>query len=274
MLVLETDPDVRVIVITGVGKAFCAGGDIKDMASGDLSVVRSIDDKIRELQHRQDTLTLRLFELPKPTIAALPGAAAGAGVSIALACDIRIGGTSAFYASGYGAVGLSGDYGGSWQLTQLVGPAKAKEIYFTGRRVQADEALALGLLNEVVADEDLQARAKELATQIANGPPLAIGYMKENINRATQADFKTCLDWEADRLIRVAQTEDHKEAVRAFIEKRASLQRNLIVLGPIGLIIEAGDYIGAAIAKCLGDGGFHVDMTAFGVTAMVKYNAC
>ena len=238
LLVLETDPDVRVIVITGVGKAFCAGGDIKDMASGDLSVERSIDDKIRELQHRQDTLTLRLFELPEPTIAALPGAAAGAGVSIALACDIRIGGTSAFYASGYGAVGLSGDYGGSWQLTQLVGPAKAKEIYFTGRRVQADETLALGLLNEVVADEDLQARAKELATQIANGPPLAIGYMKENINRATQADFKTCLDWEADRLIRVAQTEDHKEAVRAFIEKRASLQRNLIVLGPIGLIIE------------------------------------
>ena len=221
LLVLEADPAVRVVVITGVGKAFCAGGDIKDMAAGDLSAGRSIDDRIRELQQRQQTLTLRLFELAKPTIAALPGAAAGAGMCIALACDIRIGGTSAFYAPGYAAVGLSGDYGGSWQLTQLVGPAKAKEIYFTGRRVQAEEALALGLLNEIVADDDLPARTKELAAQIANGPPLAIRYMKQNINRATQADFKTCLDWEADRLVRVAQTEDHKEAVRAFVEKNA-----------------------------------------------------
>jgi enoyl-CoA hydratase/carnithine racemase len=220
LLLLEADPDVRVIVITGVGTAFCAGGDVKGMAGGGKAVERSIDEKIRDLQHRQQTLTLRLFELAKPTIAALPGAAAGAGMSIALACDIRIGGTSAFYAPGFGAVGLSGDYGGSWQLTQIVGPARAKEIYFTGRRVQAEEALALGLLNEVVADDDLRARTKELAAQIANGPPLAIRYMKQNINRATQADFKTCLDWEADRLVRVAQTEDHKEAVRAFIEKR------------------------------------------------------
>jgi 2-(1,2-epoxy-1,2-dihydrophenyl)acetyl-CoA isomerase len=165
-------------------------------------------------------LTLRLFELPKPTIAALPGAVAGAGMSIALACDIRIGSETAFYTPGFGAVGLSGDYGGSWQLTQLVGPAKAKEIYFTGRRVQADEALSLGLLNEVV-EGDVMTRARELARQIANGPPQAISYMKQNINRAAQADFKTCLDWEADRLVRVAQTDDHKEAVCAFIEKRA-----------------------------------------------------
>lgn len=219
LLVLEADADVRVIILTGVGKAFCAGGDVKGMASG-APDDRSLDDKIRTLQHRQQTLTLRLHELAKPTIAALPGAAAGAGMSIALACDIRIGASSAFFAPGFGAIGLSGDYGGSWQLTQIVGPAKAKEIYFTGRRVLAEEALALGLLNEVVADEDLAARSAELAKQIASGPPLAIRYMKQNINRATQADFKTCLDWEADRLVRVAQTQDHKEAVRAFVEKR------------------------------------------------------
>ena len=217
LLTLEADGDVRVIILTGVGKAFCAGGDVKGM--GRAPDTRSVDQKIRELQHRQQTLALRLYELPKPTIAALPGAAAGAGMSIALACDLRIGSTEAFYAPGFAAVGLSGDYGGSWQLTQLVGPAKAKEIYFTGRRVQADEALALGLLNEVV-EGDVMERVKELARQIANGPPLAIQYMKQNINRATQADFRTCLDWEADRLIRSAQTEDHKEAVRAFIEKR------------------------------------------------------
>lgn len=219
LLTLEADVDTRVIILTGVGKAFCAGGDVKGMGGGEPDL-RSVDEKIRELQHRQQTLTLRLFELPKPTIAALPGAAAGAGMSIALACDIRIGSTSAFYAPGFAAVGLSGDYGGSWQLTQLVGPAKAKEIYFTGRRILSDEAHTLGLLNEVV-EGDVMIRAREMARQIANGPPQAIRFMKQNINRATQADFKTCLDWEADRLVRVAQTEDHKEAVRAFIEKRA-----------------------------------------------------
>jgi len=223
LLVLEKDSDVRVIILTGVGKAFCAGGDVKGMGGGGPDT-RTVDEKIRELQHRQQTLTLCLFELPKPTIAALPGAAAGAGMSIALACDIRIGSTAAFYAPGFAAVGLSGDYGGSWQLTQLVGPAKAKEIYFTGRRIQSEEALSLGLLNEVV-DGDVMDRAREMARQIASGPPQAIAYMKQNINRATQADFKTCLDWEADRLVRVAQTDDHKEAVRAFIEKRAPVFR-------------------------------------------------
>ncbi len=224
LLVLEADADVRVIVLTGAGKAFCAGGDVKGMGSS-VPDERSVDEKIRALQHRQQTLTLRLHELPKPTIAALPGAAAGAGMSIALACDIRIGATSAFYAPGFGAIGLSGDYGGSWQLTQIVGPAKAKEIYFTGRRVMAEEALALGLLNEVVADDELGKRTTEMARQIANGSPLAIRFMKQNINRALEADFKTCLDWEADRLVRVAQTEDHKEAVRAFIDKRPPVFR-------------------------------------------------
>ncbi|MDF1722420.1 MAG: enoyl-CoA hydratase [Minwuia sp.] len=225
LLTLEADADVRVIVLTGIGKAFCAGGDVKGMGTGRASTDQSVDDRIRELQHRQQTLTLRLFEMPKPTIAALPGAAAGAGMSIALACDMRIAAESAFFAPGFGAIGLSGDYGGSWQLTQLVGPAKTKEIYFSGRRVQAAEALALGMLNEVVADDDLQDRTRDFACQIANGPPLAIRYMKQNINRATQADFRTCLDWEADRLVRVAQTEDHREAVKAFVEKRPPVFR-------------------------------------------------
>ena len=175
LLVLEADADVRVIVLTGAGKAFCAGGDVKGMGGG-APDDRSLDDKIRALQHRQQTLTLRLHEMSKPTIGALPGAAAGAGMSIALACDIRIGAVSAFYAPGFGAIGLSGDYGGSWQLTQLVGPAKAKEIYFTGRRVHAKEALSLGLLNEVVPDEELQARTAELAAGIAGGQHQAIGH--------------------------------------------------------------------------------------------------
>ncbi|HBK18138.1 MAG TPA: enoyl-CoA hydratase, partial [Gammaproteobacteria bacterium] len=119
--------------------------------------------RIRELVHKQETLTLRLFDLAKPTLAALPGAAAGAGLCIALACDIRIAATSAFITTAYRNIGFSGDYGGSWLLTQLVGPSRAKELYFTARRVQADEALALGIFNRVVEDHLLQQEARQLA---------------------------------------------------------------------------------------------------------------
>lgn len=232
LLDLEADPDVRVLVLTGAGKAFCAGGDVSGMsqraAPPDQGQVEpTIEDKVRVLQHRQETLTLRLHELSKPTIAALPGAAAGAGMSIALACDLRIAGESAFLAPGFANIGLSGDYGGSWFLTRLVGPAKTKELYFTGRRVHATEAQALGLFNEVVADDALAARAREVAGEIASGPPLAIRFMKENINRAILGDLKTCLAMEADRLVRSARTEDHKEAVAAFLEKRKPRFRGL-----------------------------------------------
>ncbi|MEM1161202.1 MAG: enoyl-CoA hydratase [Pseudomonadota bacterium] len=227
LLDLEADTDVRVIVLTGAGGAFCSGGDVSGMGGPGPDAVSepTPDDKIRALQHKQATLTLRLHELSKPTIAALPGAAAGAGMSIALACDLRLGAESAFMVTGFARVGLSGDYGCSWFLTQLVGPAKAKELFFTGRRITSGEALTLGLLNEVVPDADLPTRTAELAQDIAHGPPMALRFMKQNINRAAVADLKTCLDWEADRLVRVAATEDHKEAVAAFMEKRAPVFR-------------------------------------------------
>ena len=225
LLDLEANTDVRVIVITGNGEAFCAGGDVSGMgnkmsgAAGDAQAP-SLEDSVRTLQHRQETLTLRLHELAKPTIAALPGAAAGAGMSIALACDLRIASQSAFLAPGFANIGLSGDYGGSWFLANLVGPGKAKELYFTGRRVYAEEAQALGIFNIVVPADELRERTKELATSIAAGPPIAIRYMKENLNRALLADLKTCLAMEADRLVRCARTDDHKEAVAAFLAKR------------------------------------------------------
>lgn len=225
LLGIEADPDVRVVVITGAGQAFCAGGDVsglgKSFAQGTPERPRaSAEDRIRDLQHRQDTLTLRLHHLAKPTIAVLPGPAAGAGMSIALACDLRIASENAFLAPGFANIGLSGDYGGSWFLTRLVGPGRAKAIYLTGRRVQAEEALALGIFNEVVPAADLAQRADELAQTIADGPPLALRYMKENINRAGVADLKTCLDMEADRTVRCARTEDHLEGVEAFMAKR------------------------------------------------------
>ena len=225
LLNLDTDPAVRCVVITGAGRAFCSGGDVSSMGGGAPAAPSAgpratLDDAIRKLQHGQETLTLRLFDLTKPTIAALPGAAAGAGMSIALACDLRIAAQSAFITTAFANIGLSGDYGGSWLLTQLVGVARAKELYYTGRRVGADEGLALGIFNEVVADEDLQARAKVLAQTIASGPPVALRYMKENLNRAVGTDLRSALALEADRMVRCTRTEDHREAVQAFIGKR------------------------------------------------------
>lgn len=224
LLELDTRQDVGCIVITGAGSAFCAGGDISGMGAvgGDPSALEpTIQERTRALQHKHDTLTQRLFDHSKPTIAALPGVAAGAGFCIALACDIRIAAASAFVTTAYRNIGFSGDYGGSWLLNQLLGPARTKELFYTARRVQSDEALALGIFNQVVADEDFLTETMNLAKHIASGPPIALGYMKENINAATGCDLRTSLNMEADRLIRCAFTQDHKEAVTAFMAKRA-----------------------------------------------------
>lgn len=225
LLTVEADPAVRCVIITGAGRAFCAGGDVSGMGSAAASPPAdtpnpTLEDAIRKLQHRQETLTLRLWDLAKPTIAALPGAAAGAGMCIALACDLRIAARSAFITTGFGNVALSGDYGGSWLLTQLVGVARAKALYFTGRRVGADEGLAMGLFDEVTDDDQLQAHARQLAASIAAGPPIALRYMKENLNRALQVDLRSALALEADRTVRCSRTEDHREAVQAFVAKR------------------------------------------------------
>jgi 2-(1,2-epoxy-1,2-dihydrophenyl)acetyl-CoA isomerase len=225
LLTVEADPTVRCVVITGAGRAFCAGGDVSGMGGNADAGSRppaqtSLQDAVRRLKHGQETLTLRLFDLAKPTIAALPGPAAGAGLSIALACDLRIAAASAFLVTAFANIGLSGDYGGSWLLTQLIGVARAKELYYTSRRVAADEALALGIVNEVVPDERLAARTRELAQTIASGPPIALAYMKQNLNRAVGADLRACLAEEAERMVRCTRTDDHREAVRAFLEKR------------------------------------------------------
>lgn len=229
--IADTTPSVRCVVLTGAGNAFCAGGDVsgmgtrnarkdkRDASEPDTATRATAEDRIVELQEKQRTLTLRLHQLSKPTIAALPGPAAGAGLSIALACDIRLITADTFVTTAFANVGLSGDYGASWFLTQLVGTSKAKELFFTARRVTSDEGLALGLFNEIVSDGDVRDRAGELARQIAAGPPVAIRYMKENLNRATTETLADCLAMEADRTIRSGQTADHKAAVQAFMNK-------------------------------------------------------
>jgi 2-(1,2-epoxy-1,2-dihydrophenyl)acetyl-CoA isomerase len=217
----EADPDVRVLVVTGAEGAFCAGGDIASMGNS-LAGGQSpdADGMIQRLREAQNTCSLRLYEYTKPTIAALSGPAAGAGMSIALACDMRICAASGFMLPAFGAIALSGDFGGSWLLSHYIGPARAKEFYFTNRRIHPDEGLALGLFNRCVADADLTSETQKMAQEIAKFAPMALRYMKENHNRARSVDLRTALDMEADRMIRTMLSADHKEGARAFMEKR------------------------------------------------------
>jgi len=213
----EVGRSVRCVLLTGAGRAFCAGGDTKSMARGDA--IARLEDRVRRV-HREHEIPAALHEMSVPVIAALPGAAAGAGFSIALACDLRIAAESAFLITSFSRVGLSGDYGGTWFLTHLVGPAKARELYLLSPRVSSQECLGLGLFNWVVPDDELEQRALGLAREIAAGPPIAHRYMKENLNRALTEDLRTCLAFEADRQVRGAFSDDYKEAVSAFMEKR------------------------------------------------------
>jgi len=220
---VAADPEIGAVMLTGSGGAFCAGGDVKAMAtrrapgeSGGPSVESRVDD----LRRRQEMVSLALHELPKPVIGAIPGPAAGAGLSIALACDVRIMADSAFLTTAFAKVGFSGDFGGSWFLSQLVGTAVARELYFTARRVDAEEALRLGLTNRVAPAADFEAEALAFAAELASGPPIAHRLMKENLNRALHHELKEALAAEAVAMTRTGQTEDHKEAAKSFVEKR------------------------------------------------------
>lgn len=215
------DPDIGAILITGAGSAFCAGGDVKGMGNNNpAKQQRSLEEKIADLKDRQRRLTGALVAVRKPTIAALPGPAAGAGLSIALACDIRIAAESAFVSTGYMKVGLSGDYGIAWLLTRLVGTSRARELMFLSEKIDARRCEAIGLVNRVVPDETLREDAFAMAKALAEGPTVALQFMKDNLDEALEIDFSTALDHEAERLTQAAQTADHKEAVQAFIEKR------------------------------------------------------
>jgi 2-(1,2-epoxy-1,2-dihydrophenyl)acetyl-CoA isomerase len=218
----ELDPAIKCIVITGAGKGFCAGGDVKGMAaSGDGTVGdNTIDGAIHKQRVNQRATAGKLFKMPKPTLAALPGAAAGAGLSYALACDMRVMASTAIMTTAFARVGFSGDYGGTYFMTQLLGTAKARELYYLSDRIDAAEALRLGLTNWVVEPDMLMAKTMEIANRLAKGPTVAYRYMKENLNRALVGDVDDCLDLEATHHVHCGQTTDHKEATKAFVDKR------------------------------------------------------
>jgi enoyl-CoA hydratase/carnithine racemase len=213
------DPRVGALLITGSGTAFCAGGDVKGMGGGDGKRA-SFDERVADLKQKQRTLTGTLVGLRKPTVAALPGPAAGAGLAIALACDFRIAARSAFVSTAYARIGFSGDYGISWLLTRAIGSPRARDLMFRAERIDAARCEAIGLVTSVVADEQLQDEAFALAKSLADGPRIALSLMKDNLDDALAVDFLTALDREAERMLRTAETEDHRQAVQAFREKR------------------------------------------------------
>jgi 2-(1,2-epoxy-1,2-dihydrophenyl)acetyl-CoA isomerase len=224
----STDAKVRCVVLTGAGRAFCAGGDVKNMASAsrgqnserEHSPAYDFARTVEELRQSQRATSGALHTMPKPTIAMVNGHAVGAGLSLALACDIRIASDRAKFGTIFRNVGFSGDYGGSYFLSKLVGMERARELYFSGRVLEAEEALALGMVSKVVPHDQLAAETAAFAAQLAAGPALAYARMKENLNRAETADLWTLLDQEALNMRLSATTKDHREAAQAFVDKR------------------------------------------------------
>ena len=219
---LAQDPAVRLVVLTGKGGAFCAGGDVKGFANraADSSNAPTFEQSVQTLRARME-VSRWLHEMPKPTLAVISGPAAGAGLSLALACDMRIAADEAKLTTAFSKVGLSGDFGGSYFLTQILGAAKAREMYFTAEVILGKEAARIGLVNRSVPGEQLAQAAADYARELASLPTIAVGYMKRNLNAAMQNSLSEVLDLEATHMIRTFETHDHKAAAVAFVEKRA-----------------------------------------------------
>jgi 2-(1,2-epoxy-1,2-dihydrophenyl)acetyl-CoA isomerase len=213
---LGADPAIGCIVVTGAGRGFCAGGDVKTMGN---RAVKVFEERAAGIQ-QSGRVPAQMHKTPKPIIGMVNGVAVGAGLGMAAACDIRIAGRSARFGAGFIKIGLSGDWGTTWSLTQLVGTAKARELMFTGDMIDADEAQRIGLVNKVVDDAELLTTTMAMARRIASMPHLALGYTKRNLQVAITGDFADSIDAEAFNQARCSQMEDHHEALRAFKEKR------------------------------------------------------
>jgi 2-(1,2-epoxy-1,2-dihydrophenyl)acetyl-CoA isomerase len=230
---VAADRAVRCVVLTGAGRAFCAGGDVKAMATGggalgtgvDGSIAAQLLHGVHELRRFQERTSYVLHTMPKPTVAMVNGPAMGAGLSLALACDLRVASDQARFGTAFRNVALTGDFGGAYFLQRLVGMARARELYFTGEILDAERALHLGIVNRVVPHDRLLDETMALAAQLAAGPTLAFALMKENLNLAAQADLRAVLAQEALHQRLAGLSDDHRAAALAFVEKRPPVFR-------------------------------------------------
>ena len=227
LALVEQDDEVGAVLLTGAGGAFCAGGDVKGFAEREPGAAPA--GQLQRQRASQAATSGRLHRMAKPTVAALPGPAAGAGLSLAMACDLRYAADTAVLVTAFAGVGLSGDYGSAWFLSRLVGPAKAKELLFLSPRLSAADAAQLGLVNGVVPADVLGEHALAVAKRLAAGPTVALGLMKENVLLAQSLPLADYLDAEVAHHLTTFATEDHAEAARAFVEKRRAG-----VPGPVG----------------------------------------
>lgn len=212
------DPDVRAVLLKGSGGTFCVGGDVRGMADPNRKAP-TYEERKTSLRSRMEASRI-LHEMDKPIVAAVEGAAAGAGLSLALACDLRVVGETAKITTAFAKVGLSGDYGGTYYLTKLLGSAKARELYLLSPILSGKEAHAIGMMTRVVPDADVVKTATELAMSLAQGPSITLGYIKKNLNNAEKYGIEACFDGEAMHHSRCGETADHKEAAAAFVQKR------------------------------------------------------
>lgn len=216
------DPEIGAIVLTGAGRAFCAGGDVSNMSGGGSAVTggpKTYEGSVDHQRSRHQFPHL-LHSIPKVTIAAVNGHAVGAGLGISASCDLRLASENAKFGTAFANVGLGGDFGTTWQLTRLLGEARAKELFFLPEIIDASEALRIGLVNRVLPADTFRDEVQTIAERIARGPLVSYRWMKENVNQSSLVDFRTMLEKEAVTHLRCAQTADHKEGVAAFMQKR------------------------------------------------------
>jgi 2-(1,2-epoxy-1,2-dihydrophenyl)acetyl-CoA isomerase len=214
---IATDESVRVVVLTGAGRAFCAGGDLALIGEGRAT---GQTQQLEALLTAGMQVVVTMRTMPQPVIAAVNGAAAGAGMNLALAADIRIAAEEATFGQNFAKVGLFPDFGGTYFLPQLVGPAKAAELFYTGDMIDAKTALRLGIVNQLVSAARLEAEVKALAQKIAHGPPLAIRAVKKTLFASEAEKMGLALAREVDEQVRCYSSEDCSEGIRAFFEKR------------------------------------------------------
>ncbi|MDH0426652.1 enoyl-CoA hydratase [Stutzerimonas stutzeri] len=225
--------EARVVVIGGAGRAFCAGGDIAGKPEKKAEAAEAPTEPKVEKKRAPDSVATRiewlrgnmeavrlLQQMDKPTIAMIRGATVSVGMALAAACDFRVVSETASFTTGFAKVGFSGDYGASYFLTRLLGTAKARELMFLSDMLDAREAERIGLVTQLVADAELEQRTQALARRLADGPPVTYRFMKKNLNAAVDGSLEQILDLEATHMVLSSMTNDQREAVKAFMEKR------------------------------------------------------